>query len=656
MKKTLLLLFLSIATLVVSSQTKNDTVNLAELEIVSSANSTIFKNINRDIRVIQHDEIKSAPVSSIDELLRIYGGVDIRSRGPMGVQSDINLRGGTFDQGLIMINGVPLNDPQTGHHNLNQTFNLFNIDKIEIIEGSGARWLGTNSFSGGINLISNVPENNSFNLNLVGGQYGYMSINASGSYGIAKTRNRTTAGYSRSDGYTTNTDFSILNLNHQLSSMIGKGKLNIDLGLLDKGFGANSFYTPKYPNQYEHIRTYTATAGYSIGDKVKFNSNIFWRQNNDRFELFREDNNWYIKKGEYYIHGNDTAGYPTPNGLYPYGGHNYHRTNIIGADAKIRFSSALGKTSVGAILKSENILSNVLGKPMNDTIHISGSDGFFTKSDRRNYADIKLNQYYSYNRLTISAGLSVLVASDFGTNFSPGIDIGYFITEEVKIFANANQAVRLPTFTDLYYQGPTNTANPDLVPEKATSFESGLAYFNNELLIAVSGNYRKGKDIIDWIKFNPDEKWQSANLASTETFGLSVRVNKTFSKGFINYMNVSYAWLSSDKTNTDIISLYALDYLKHNLNIITSHSIYKDLKSTWTFNIQKRNGSYIDYTTSEATDYSTVSLINLKLYYQLNKFEFSLTANNLLNRSYYDIGNIKQPGIWIFGGVNYSVF
>ena len=645
-----------VSTFTVFGQTKNDTVNLAELEIVSSANPTIFKNISRDIRVIQRDEIKRAPVSSIDEILRIYGGIDIRSRGPMGVQSDVNLRGGTFDQGLIMINGVPLNDPQTGHHNLNQTINLFNIDKVEIIEGSGARWLGTNSFSGGINLISNVPDYDNLDLNLVGGQYGYMSVNASGSYGILRTRNRTSVGYSRSDGYTTNTDFSILTVTHQLSSIIGKGKLNVDLGLLDKGFGANSFYTSKYPNQYEHIRTYSATAGYTTGKKLKFNSNIFWRQNNDRFELFREDKNWYVKEGEYFIHDTDTAGYPTPNGLYPYSGHNYHRTNTIGADAKIRFNSILGKTSVGAIIKSESILSNVLGKPMNDTIFLSGSDGFFTKSDRRNYADIKLNQYYSHNRFTISAGLSVLIASDYGTNFSPGIDIGYFITENVKIFANANQAVRLPTFTDLYYQGPTNTANPDLVPEKATSLESGIAYYNNELLIAISGNYRYGKDIIDWIKFHPDEKWQSANLASMETFGLSMRLNKSFSKGFINYVSISYAWLSSDKTNTDIISLYALDYLKHNLNIVTSHNVYKNLKATWTFNIQKRNGTYIDYATSEITDYTPVNLINLKLYYQLNRFEFSVTANNLLNSSYYDIGNIKQPGIWIFGGVNYSVF
>ncbi len=639
-----------------NGQTKNDTINLAELEIISAANPTIFKNISRDLTIIKSDELKTAPVASIDELLKVYGGIDIRSRGPMGVQSDVNMRGGTFDQSLIMVNGIPLNDPQTGHHNLNQTIDLNNLERIEILEGSGARWLGTNSFSGGINLISDISDKNNIKLGFSGGQYGYFAVNASGSYGIGKVRNKTTASYSSSDGYMKNTDFSILTLNHLMETNIGLDKLSLNIGLLDKGFGANSFYTPKYPNQYEHIRTYTATASYITGTKVKFTSNIFWRQNNDRFELFREDHNWYTKQGEYYIHGTDTAGYPTPNGLYPYQGHNYHKTNTIGAEANIRFSSKLGNSSLGTILKSESILSNVLGLPMNDTIFISGSDGFFTKYDRRNYADIKLNHYYSHNRFTVSAGLSVLLASEFGMNLSPGIDLGYFITEDLKIFANANQSVRLPTFTDLYYQGPTNLADPDLIPEKSTSLESGISYYGTNTLLSLSGNYRWGKDIIDWIKYNPDEKWQSANLSSLQTYGITFRINHSFGSTIFRNIRISYSWLSSDKTNSDIISLYALDYLKHNLNIISSHNIFKGLVASWTFNLQKRNGSYIEFETGEEKDYTTVALLNLRLLYSYKNFEFSLTANNILNKTYYDIGNIKQPGIWIYGGISYSLF
>ena len=650
-----LLFYILLSSSLLHSQINNDTIFLNELEVISAVNPVAFKQISRSINIITNQQIKNSPVSNVSDLLKIYGGLDIRSRGAMGVQSDINLRGGTFDQSMIMLNGISLNDPQTGHHNLNQAIDFDDIEKIEVFEGPGTRWFGANAFSGGINIVSKTPQNNSLSLSVFGGMYGYFSGKLAVGYLIGNLKNRTSVGLKQSDGYVQNTDFKSININHNSYIVTKNAKININLGLLDKGFGANSFYTPKYPNQYEKIKTYFSSVTLETTGKVKFKTNVFWRRNYDRFELFREDKNWYKKVDDIYINGADTAGFPTPNGLYTYKNHNYHRTDIIGADAGFKIKSILGSTAISVSVKSEKIVSNVLGEPMNDTIFIKNSDGFYNKSKTRNTISTSLNQYYFVNNFAVSAGLSVFYNENYGAYVSPGIDLGYFINENVKIFANANRALRLPTFTDLYYQGPTNTSNPNLMPETSVSTEGGLKYFGKDINASISAYYSAGSNVIDWIKYSPDEKWQSANLSKLNTYGVAISLNKQFNKSKLNYIGVKYAWLNLDKQNSDFISLYALDFLRHNVNMYVNHNVFDKLTASWTFTAQQRNGSYVDFASGLETDYEAVFLLNLKLVYTYKNFDFSITGSNLLNKQYYDIGNVIQPGLWVIGGIKYSI-
>ncbi len=637
-----------------AGQITTDTVNLDQCEIKSVSNPVKFRDISRSVQVISSDQIKQSPVQSLDDILRFFGGIDIRSRGAFGVQSDVSFRGGTFDQALLMVNGIALNDPQTGHHNLNQTIDLENIEKIEIFEGPGNRWFGANAFSGGINIINNSNTANTLKLSLEGGQYGYISAYAGAGYTTGKLHNYTSASYSSSNGYITNTDFRIMQANHSSSLSTNLGNFDLNIGVLDKGMGANSFYSTKYPDEYEHIRTYFTSLGFTTGTKVKYSQKVFWRRNYDRFELFREGNDWYSKQGDIYIHESDTAGYPSPSGIYPYAGHNYHRTDILGTDLGLNFKTALGNTSVGLGVKSEGILSNVLGDPMNDTIFISNSDGYYTKSKVRNNITLSVNQSFTIKRLMVSAGLSGFYSNDYDFYLSPGIDIGFFISDNGKLFLSSNTAIRLPTFTDLYYQGPTNISNPNLKPEKSVSTEAGYKYFSHNITASVSGFYRVGSDIIDWIMYPDDEKWQSSNLTELTTYGASLSFNSMFTGRFIKFAGLKYTWITSNTKEADFVSLYALDYLRHNMNVFVGHNIINNLSASWTFNWQQRNGSYINAENGEVTDYKPVCLVNLKVLYRLNNIDFSIQANNLLNIEYYDIGNIRQPGIWVTGGVKFN--
>jgi vitamin B12 transporter len=164
---------LAAAPLALNAQTKKQ-VQLHEVE-VTEEKKELYSDLSRVVTVIKKDEIAGLPVQSLQDLLEYVMSVDLRQRGPNGVQADISIRGGTFDQIMILLNGINYTDPHTGHHNLNIPVDLESIDRIEILEGPGSRVLGPNAFSGAINIITGTGEKTGANLLFSGGQYGYLA-------------------------------------------------------------------------------------------------------------------------------------------------------------------------------------------------------------------------------------------------------------------------------------------------------------------------------------------------------------------------------------------------------------------------------------------------------------------------------------------------
>ena len=113
--------------------------DLDEVEVSGQRAPVAFSQVARIVSVISREEIEAAPVQSIQELLEYALSVDVRQRGVHGVRADISVRGGSFDQTLILLNGINISDPQTGHHALNLPVSFKNIQRIEILEGPAAR-------------------------------------------------------------------------------------------------------------------------------------------------------------------------------------------------------------------------------------------------------------------------------------------------------------------------------------------------------------------------------------------------------------------------------------------------------------------------------------------------------------------------------------
>ena len=256
--------------MVVGHDTISSMKDIEVEEVVVSAQRApvAFSQVARIVKVIGKEEIQSAPVQSLQDLLEYSLNVDVRQRGNYGVQADISIRGGSFDQVLILLNGININDPQTGHHSLNLPVSFDAIERIEILEGPASRIYGPNAFSGAINIITGTSDNSNLKARLSGGENGYYDAGLSGTFISGKLKNFVSVDHRNSDGYIKNTDFKLTDAFYQGNLATKAGALEWQAGHTDRAFGANSFYTPAYPDQFEQVKTTFASVKMETGEVV----------------------------------------------------------------------------------------------------------------------------------------------------------------------------------------------------------------------------------------------------------------------------------------------------------------------------------------------------------------------------------------------------
>jgi len=266
---------------------------LDTVTIASFGNRVIAGKLYKKVKIIKLRPTQVAGVESLDDLLNLIAGVDMRMRGSKGVQSDLSIRGGNFDQALILLNGVKVNNPQTGHHSLDLPVDVSMIDHIEILEGTSGQHFGINAYSGAINIITKKPEKEQAHSALKIGQFGYLKTDFDLAHTLGKLSVYNGFTYQRSTGYLTkdsinNTDFySIKDFVH-LRYNDAKHPVDLQAGYQQKDFGANSFYTSKYPWQFEKTHGYFAGLSTRFGKKITWQPVLFYRLHFDEFQLFRE--------------------------------------------------------------------------------------------------------------------------------------------------------------------------------------------------------------------------------------------------------------------------------------------------------------------------------------------------------------------------------
>ncbi|MDR2841067.1 MAG: TonB-dependent receptor [Paludibacter sp.] len=608
------------------AQQKTDS-NAVELKGVTLTQQRVIYTPPRIVNVIDFQEIEKLPVSNIDQLLETITGIDIRNRGVGGTQSDISIRGGSFDQVLVLLNGVNITDPQTGHYNLDIPVELADVARVEVLQGSAARLYGPNAFSGAINIVTRKSaEKSSISSQISGGSYNTFTQNLSAHLSGARLQTFVSASHKSSDGYISNTDYDIKNAFWQTTFDAARGgDFDLQLAYQEKAYGANGFYGLSSPNQFDHTKTFYGSLNWNLQkDNLSFNAQLYSRLHFDHYEWIRNS--------------------PV--------GRNNHLTNIIGGKFIASYSLQHSKFSAGVDLRNEHIFSTNLGLPLSDTVKniFNPSVGFKFEGERflpTFIADYSAN----FGKFYFSAGVSGTYSKQFDGFASGGIDAAYDFTNNFRLYASANSAVRLPTFTDLYYKSAVQRANPDLKPEKSQTAEIGAKYNRKRLTANVSTFYRWGTNVIDWVKDTDSTIWNSRNLTNVNAFGIDFSAEYQFIASFVKKISLSYSFLTLDKVAGNFDSKYALDYLKHKATVGVQHRIYRQLSAQWNFGFYDRSGNYTLAATEPPHDYEPFFMADIRLQWLAEKYSIYLDINNLTNQNYCDFGGLPQPARNFMAGV-----
>lgn len=571
-------------------------------EVVVTARKlpALLSEITRSVTVIDRSEIESIPVHSVQDLLEYALGVDLRQRGPLGVQADASIRGGTFEQALILIDGIKVSDPQTGHHNLNLPLTPEDVERVEVLKGSGSRLYGPNAFTGIINIITRKERHKYVSLGAIAGDHEFAEGHTSLSFPVAASSHRISLGKKKSEGYRPNTDFDTFTISWSSALQVASGEINFFAGHVDKEFGANSFYSDRFPNQWEHTKTTFLHAGAHLKKNgVTFSPRAYWRINKDDFVLDRERPEWY---------------------------RNFHTTNTTGLEFQLSFTSKFGRTAFGGEVGKEWIESTGLGS------HSRTKGGIFFE-----------HQVAPVRHFVVIAGAFAYRYSDWGWRIWPGLEFGLRLSEETRLYASLSRSFRVPTYTELYYSDPANKGNPGLKPEEAMEYEIGTHTRRETIEWNISLFRRKGKNLIDWVRPEKAYPWEAHNITRLNTNGVEMKVRiwpeKLWDHSPVSRIQASYAFLDSKRKVTDLDSKYVLDYLKNQFLLDVEHNLLLSLKQDWRIRYEKRQG------------YREHILVDTRIFWRSRALEFFLEVTNLFDVQYTEIGIIPMPGRWVMGGI-----
>lgn len=647
----------SILTLISLQAAKSQTTIDVEEAVVSASRVEISTSyISKSISIITREEIEKAPVSSVNELLKYALNVDVRQRGMSGVQADVGIRGANFSQVLILLNGIRMNDAQTGHFNMNLPIELLDVEKIEILYGGASRIYGDGAFAGAINIITKNSEESRVKAVAELGDFGWNQIGLQATISKEKHSHSLSLLKKGSDGQFRNTDFNQRNIFWQ-SELKGKSTdLKINLGQNDKSFGAQNFYTVRFPSQYEKnkLQFVSAQVDHQINN-IQLSASFYNRLHFDRFELFREGEGYFGRNADgtfRNLETNDTISW--------YTGHNYHKSHTIGSEFSATYASKIGTTNIGYEYRKESIKSNALGQDIDERITVEGEhpSAFYTKEDWRENHSLFLEQNIAYKRLFVSAGALLNINNRFNNDIYSGIDLGYQLTKRFRAYASANKSFRFPSYTDLYYNLGGAVGSINLKPEESLNYEIG-AHFNSPVLTTKAAFFmRDGKNLIDWIRFNGNDTIKAANITEARFFGFEASARYNFKRNYgekavLQQVSFNIALLKSDTLSEGFESNYVLDYLKTQANLGFDFRLGEQTFLNWMIRYQEREGEYLDATGNEiAFGNQLVSDIGIAHY--ISKLKLYLQVSNLFDEKYIDVGNVRMPGRLTRAGIQYT--
>lgn len=610
---TLSLLLLSTA----FSQQSNDTTKIEEVIIQGSRIQIPFSQVTRDIQVLTSEDIKRLPVKTVNELLGFVSGADVRQRGPFGSQTDISIDGGTFEQTLVLLNGVKLINSQTAHNMMNIPVPLDAIERIEVLKGPAARMYGINALTGAINIVTKKSEKSFVAVNTYAGSgfqqrdtlegkgmYGGGGLQFTGNFGTKKQSHLVTMSkdYYNGTRYNSAIDNNRIFYNGDFR-INNKNSIQLLGGYNYSNFGANGYYASPGDKQSQEI-VQTGLVSLSSTHKMgifTLSPRISNRYDDDDYRYLRYNIDKYRSR---------------------------HYTNAIMAELNSAVKTKIGEFGLGVESRFESINSSNIGKHDRNNSGVSAEyKGFFWK------------------KLVVNAGAYVNYNSSFGWQVYPGADLAYLFLPGWKLSASAGSGQRIPSFTDLYLnQKPGNVGNPNLKPENAWQYEGNIQYTWKTLRVSAGYFYRDISSFIDWVRDSINVPYSPLNVGRNKIQGVNARISQqmSFKKDqqfgyFVSFNYLQPAYISS----AGIQSKYVIEALRNQFIVGVNYGIKG-------FSIQVNN-RFIERIKNKG-----YNLLDLRVAYFIKGFTVYADVSNLLNQTYKEAGAVPMPTRWYSLGFRYA--
>ena len=564
------------------------------------------------VSVIEKEEIEKAPADSVLDILDLQGGVGLQRRGAGEIQGDLSIRGSTSEQVLILLDGVPLNDPQTSHHDLDLPIFLNEVERIEILKGPGSSLYGTDALGGVVQIISSPPPDKlTVRGKIRAGTYSQdlyyhdRGGQAQVTLPFAKGGARISAGVEDSSGFRPGTDYQTIKTSAEANPEILGRKSSLAVGYLDKEFGARDFYTPT--PAWEHTQTFFAKTGLDLISRDGFflQPTISFLRHTDHFVLYRDDPERY---------------------------QNHHLTyTILGSVKSLVRLRPIGNLALVLEGSGDWLESSNLG----DHSQSRGSLGLEYSSPKK----------YS---LELDSSIRADLFSNQATSISPSLGIGYRPTEKIRFRASSGLSYRSPSFTELYYSDLYNKADSNLKSERSFSFEAGGEYCPiPRASLSLVFLRRADWNLIDWVRSSSADPWQARNLSDITSYGIETSVAARLFEGLS--FRVEYGFLAREQEETGYQYKYSNDFPRHRFTLsfrgkpVTNFSYYLALENP-----------VVDLTSGKKyEDYQQI-LIHAALSYTAKMLTLSIEGKNLTNSRYQDIAGVPRPRRYLGAGLEFK--
>jgi outer membrane cobalamin receptor len=552
-------------------------------------------------RAVETLNTRDQPIllNNFTDYLRQDPSLNLQSRSPSGVQADLSIRGTTFEQSLVLLNGLRINDPETGHLNLDIPMPLDAISRIEVLHGSGSTFYGSDAIGGAVNLITEQPRDLAVVLKAGAGNYGSLEQDLRADYATRPLSEQFSASRDTSDGFMADRNYSSNALASETwLSVLKPGVTDIFLGGSDRPYGANQFYGPY--DSWERTKGWFAALQQQLGQRTS--ASYAYRRHTDLFVLLLDDPG-------YYENNHVTTAWQTA----------LRRADTPGRNATLSY----GLEASGDSIQSTNL-------------------GIHARNQGAGYANLSLR---ALGRLSLSFGAREQIFSGGSSVFSPSVAVAYALSSTLRLRASAGHGYRLPTYVDLYYSDPTTIGNPNLKPESSWSYEGGIDWtpVNGRLTLTATGFSLREKNGIDYSKYDLTRPWQATNVASFAYNGAETALRLRLPAS--QQLQLGYTAVQASSPPPGLISEYTFNYAAQSALLAWSGPLPAKLHQ-----LTIRNQLAV----VQKTQKTAYPLWDLSLARNTGKIRPYLRLLNLSNTNYEEIPGVPLQGRTIVAGTEFN--